>query len=256
MPYVKVYKGERETGKMLDCIITKDDGTSVDLGPYPEKESVWVEEWQTPWQPEHAPVGSVVRYSTSAREEMNEVTVTGHVWNGPQSWVILTNDPCPIMGADKLASFNGAHLKEIVSRGTGGVQWHYNTDNEDYLRNKHKAVMETIPVGLKNKHNYAARQPYELIQHVCSTHPKLAFLHGDMHLYELDWHELSLDDPTLGGIIKYHKQTYWSGFYVANKKRLVKALLRMTARHKVSAYKEQRAQDQQYAAWANEDMED
>lgn len=227
MPYVDVYKGQRETGRMLECK-HEIDGVIHDLGDYPETENIISVEWQTPWQPDHAPVGSVVEYASgnycSAVQELNQATVTGHQWNGVRSWVILTDDVCPIRGGEYKASFNGDHLRRVISRGKGGVQW-TKALYEDSHKKEYLADLSRLPVGLKKPHEYAGASVERLIAYLMESHPALSRYRNAQHV-------LCAADliPAVKDLFTVIWPNQWQSYYTVSKKKLIKRLIRAIPR--------------------------
>lgn len=258
MPYEKVYKGQRETGVVTKYEYVDEAGKtcSMDIA---DKEPHYEIEWRTPWQPEHAPVGSVVRYKSAASlnddAPLTEVTVTGHYWNGVKSWVIKTDDVCPIMGGTNKCSFNGSHLREIVSRGTGGVRFTNNVDTIEHFTKAYKSALTELPAGVKRSHEYAAWNQANIVGYVLTTHPKFASFFDGMHenisVSDLTWYLSAI--PKLFTLTRY---TAYTGYVTVNKKKLIKAMLRVITRGRTSKMiswkEEKRAAEADY----RRDMED
>lgn len=233
MAYEKVYKGQRETG-----VVTKyeyvDEAGKQCFTEFADKEPHHEIEWVQKWQPEHAPVGSVVRYKSAASfaddVPLKEVTVTGHYWNGIKSWVILTEEVCPILGVGHKCSFNGDHLREIVSRGKGGVQFTNNTSTIEHFVKEYKSSLTEVPVGEKRSHEYAGYNPHGVIGYVLTTHPKFSDFFTGMHenvtISALAWQ--------LRGLFKMTRTSTYCGYVTVNKKKLIKALVRSIARGRTS----------------------
>lgn len=232
MAYVKKYIGERETGKMLDCII---DG--VDLGPYPEKEKVYETVWDFDWQPEHMPVGSVVRYEFDHRKEngVMEAIVTGHQQNGVKSWVVLTDKPCSIMTdrEDRKESFNASYVTEVVSRGTGTTQFVYGGwGDADWALREYVEQQKALPAGAKRPQDYAAYHSTIVIAFVLSHHPEFKDMGYDGHIYG----SLTSIAKALRPIFKLTRPNSYGTYVTVNKKRLVRELRKLLS-HKRSPIK-------------------
>lgn len=252
MPYIKEYRGYAPTGRTLEYVYKDLDGTEV-REPYPEEAPVHEIVWQTPWQPEHAPVGSVVRYESSGKKELNQVTVTGHYWNGPQSWIILTDDVCPILGGDSKASFNGSWLREIVSRGDGGVYFRNDLDARKWATDEYLRTQKELPAGFKRPGQYASTSPHNIIRYVLSTHPSFAYVGGpDMHIYNY------IDDIVAAAVDRFDCAqlvgNYYCGYRI-NKKKLVKLLKRLIARTKLPRARLQKESDDLDREIMDRDME-
>lgn len=169
MPYVKTHAGMAPTGKMLTHSFEDEDGTPQEY-QYQEQVDTFTESWHTPWQPEHAPVGSVVLWK-APNGELKKSTVAGHVWNGVRSWCIVTDEMSERMAST--VSFNGEHLVEIVSRGKGGMNWYHeerwaaqNVAEYNYLRGS--------LLHPKRKSHYVSRRPSQILGFVLSNHPAFA----------------------------------------------------------------------------------
>lgn len=226
MPYVKTNVRDVKTGEMREEHYL-DENDQQAIYRYPETKEVWDLTWATPWQPEHAPVGSVVRYNVyEDPSKEQEVTVTGHYWNGIQSWVILTNDPCPILRGNNKSSFNGTHLTSIVSRGTGGVQFTNYKGIVHSAKEAHKQQQEWLLPCKKKPHEYAAGSPAMIIQYVLSTHPKFCDYLTGMHL---NAHATDIAQVLLP-MFKIDKSVRWFPLTTVNKKKLIKALERVIPR--------------------------
>lgn len=240
MPYVKEYRGHALTGRTLEYVYKDLDGNEV-REPYPEEAAVHEIVWQTPWAPEHCPVGSVVRYEASGQKELSEVTVTGHYWNGPQSWIILTDDVCPILGGFNKASFNGSWLREIVSRGKGGVMFRNDRDHLAYTVDEFKRVQRDLPVNFKRPNQYAGYSRRSIISFVLANHPAFAYTGGpDMHVYDcLD----KIVAATEADFDRVRLDTYMGNAYRINKKKLVGILKRYLTHNKLSRAQLQKDSD-------------
>lgn len=249
MAYEKVYKGQRETGVVNRYEYVDEQGNNC-IHEFPETEPHHEIEWVLKWQPEHAPVGSVVRYKSSRmladEDELREVTVTGHYWNGIKSWVILTDDVCPILGHPHKCSFNGDHLREIVSRGKGGVQFTNNKNTLEHFANTYKASLKEMPAGKKRSHQYAGNYLSSIVGYVLTTHPKFSGYFDGMH----DNMGISEISNVLGRQLGIRHPVRWDDHVVVSKKKLINALTRLIARGRTSklvAYKaEQKAAAEDY----------
>jgi hypothetical protein len=239
--------GERETGKMLDCIITRDDGTQVDLGPYPEKEKVFETVWQVDWQPEHMPVGSVIRYHLDHRKDgIQEAVVTGHHQNGVKSWVVKTDDQCSILGGEHKTSFNASYVVEVVSRGNGDIRFVNNKANTHFLKMEYLSQQKEVPTKAKRPGLYAAMYPQSVIAFVLGNHPAFHDIDHDGHIYA------TIDE--LGGKLRHlfnmTRVSPYSGYCTVNKKRLIKELKVLLSRSRQSKNmhhkEEQRLQREDY----------
>ncbi|QBJ02686.1 hypothetical protein MZD04_gp159 [Pseudomonas phage Psa21] len=242
MAYEQVYKGQAPVGPK----ITHDNGPDFTPYSYQPTEAVYAEEWVTKWQPEHVPVGTVLRYNTSmvGAEKDLEVTVTGHQWNGPHSWVVLTNDPCPIRGSEDTASFHYSHIRSIVSRGNGKVNWRsYKAD--DYYRNEYLANLPDLQkLGIKTKHTYAAHRVRTIVGFVLANHPAFSDMMDSNHLYNSDIYSFPIEK--LDAIFEYTALSQWHGYYSVSKKKLIKELKKRIPRLRVSRKKTQREDDDHY----------
>jgi hypothetical protein len=236
MPYEKIYKGQRETGVVNTYDYVDENGETCFMN-VPEKEAHHEIEWRTPWQPEHAPVGSVVRYRSAASFDedapLKEVTVTGHYWNGIKSWVILTNDVCPILGKENKCSFNGDHLREIVSRGKGGIQFTNNLNTVAHYVKSYKDELAQLPVYVKRPHEYAAWNHRNIIGYVLTTHPKFAGFFDGVH-ENISVSALTWMLGNIPGLFTLTRYTAYTGYVTVNKKKLIKAMLRLIARGRSS----------------------
>lgn len=222
MAYVKKFKGERETGKMIDCIITGDDGVEKNLGQYPETERVYETVWETKYRPEHVPVGSVVRYHLNHRNEgVKEAVVASLHQNDIDSWVIKTDIPCSILGMDHKEAFNLSYITEIVSRGTGTCRpENVGTSNSNFFKMDYLCQQQSLPVGVKRKHLYAAVQATVIVAYVLYNHPDFVDLDNDEHIYDY----VNSMTQKLKHLFTRTEQGAWSGYCTVNKKRLVKEL--------------------------------
>lgn len=250
MAYVKKYIGERETGKMLPCII---DG--VDLGSYPEREKIYETVWETNWQPEHMPVGSVVRYFFSHRKEegIQEVVVTGHHQNGVKSWVIQTDKPSTILtDGDHKESFNASYVTEVVSRGNGTTRFINGGWMDAYwAKMEYLAQLSAVPTNVKRPHEYAASHPITIIAYVLSQHPTFKDMGFDGHNYAI----LDTLTKALRPIFKITRLNGWSGYATVNKKRLVRDLKSLLARSRVPVKTLERHEKKIQAEEYRRDME-
>ena len=226
MAYVKKYIGERETGKMLDCIIN-----GVDLGQYPEKEKVYETVWQVDWQPEHMPVGSVVRYFFDHKKEngVMETTVTGHQQNGVKSWVVLTDKPCSILTdrPGRKEAFNASYVTEVVSRGTGTTRFAFGGWGDAYWAwTEYMSQLASLPAGMKRPQDYAGCSPTVIVAYVLSHHPKFKDMGYDGHCYGT----LTNMAKALHPIFNVTRVNGWTSHVTVNKKRLVRDLSKLLAR--------------------------
>jgi len=232
MAYVKKYKGERETGNMVPCIITGDDGVERDLGSYPETEKVYETVWEQDWLPEHMPVGSVVRYCLEHRKDgVKEAVVTGHYQNGVKSWVVQTDEPCSIFGAPKKESFNASYVTEVVSRGTGTVRFSNHTVNVDqYWINDYRYEQGHLPPSVKRPHLYAANTISTVVGYVLHTHPAFKELRYDCHIH-MPIYELVQQLSKYFTVTRLDK---WGGYCTIKKKRLIRELRNLMAHNRKS----------------------
>lgn len=242
MAYIKKYKGERETGKMLDCIITRDDGTQVDLGQYPEMEKIYETVWEVDWLPEHMPVGSVVRYKLEHRknEGVREAVVTGHWQNGVDSWVIKTDEPCSILGMQHKESFNASYVLEVVSRGNGTTRFE-NLGNGHHFKMDYLLQQSQLPANIKRPHLYAAGMSNTIVAYVLHNHPAFKDLIHDGHIYDY----VASVSKRLEHLFTRVPGGGYFGYCTVNKKRLIKALkalLVRTRRPKAELRREEKEQ--------------
>jgi hypothetical protein len=255
MAYEKIYKGQRETG-----VVTKyeyiDEAGKTCFHEIAEKEPHHEIEWVQKWQPEHAPVGSVVRYKSSRSfapdDELVEVTVTGHYWNGVKSWVVLTDDVCQIRGGDSKCSFNGDHIREIVSRGKGGVQFTNNKQTIKHFTENYNKGLTQLPSGVKRPHLYAAHLPSDIVGYVLTTHPRFADFFDGMH-ENMFVHDIT---KMLAPLFQFTWTSTWSGYATINKKKLIKALARIIPRGRTSKLISWKAEQKAAAEDYRRDMED
>ncbi len=227
MSYVKQFTGMVDTGVTLEHHYM-DDQDQPAVYHYPEQTDAFDIVWETPWQPEHAPVGSVVRWSSTFDDTINEATVVAHEWNGIRSWVLLTDGKCPF--GRGCAAFNGVHLKEIVSRGNGGMNWLNNArtiaDSIDDYREQQSCFK-----GRKHKNQYVGRRPETIIRYLLTTHPAFSSFYDGNHCPALagDIYRKVKDVFTIvsNGVVSA-PQCY------ASKKKLIAALKRVLPRMHVS----------------------
>lgn len=233
MPYVKQFTGMVDTGVTLEHHYV-DDQDQPAVYHYPEQTDAFDIVWETPWQPEHAPVGSVVRWSSTFDDHMHEAKVIAHELNGIRSWVLITDGVCPFGRSH--ASFNGSHLKEVVSRGTGGMNWLNNTRSIADITNEYLEQQSCFK-GRKHKNQYVGRRPESIIRYLLTVHPAFRSYYDGDHC------------PALSGDIYLRVKdafTIVSDGYTsapqcsANKKKLIAALKRVLPRMRVSKDKMER----------------
>lgn len=237
--YVKKQIGEQ----FVERILYEDGSGSHDV-----TEPVYAQVWETPWQPEHMPIGSVVEIcvGSSKFNEPWQATVTGHVRNGAQSWCIITDQPCPVMKTGAGKSVNGSHVTRVVSRGNGGVRW----EGNDYaLASTHHKTLDGSLWMLsgKKKSLYYATSVNHLINTLINHHPAFTYVTQDDHLYSV----YDLDDSFLGFFTILPD---WSGVTVS-KKIVVAALHRALRTRRVNRQKEQSADNKAMARIYEADME-
>lgn len=174
--------------------------------------------WHTPIQPEHVPVGSVVRWKTAFGNAIHEATVTGHARNGIRSWVIKTDGDCPF--GRQGASFNSDWVVEVVSRGTGKVVWENSLWGKERIIQDYMQEMRS-PQAPKGSHQYGGRRFASIIRYVLTTHPAFS------NYYESDHHPA--DMSAIIERVKHVAVVVSTGqstppYCLANKKKLVRAL--------------------------------
>ena len=222
--------------------------SSLDGTSYEVTEPVYGQVWETPWQPDHMPVGSVVEVCVGS-PRFNEswtATVTGHIRNGARSWCIITDQPCPVMKISTGKSVNGSHVTRIVSRGAGGVQW---KGNDFALSSTHHQALDGPKwAGYgKKKSLYYAASINDLIHTLVNHHPDFTYVLEDDHLYRL----YDLDDTILG---LFTILPSWEGVTVS-KKRVVDALHRHLRTRRVNRKKEQSSSDKAMEKLYENDLE-
>lgn len=249
MPYVKKNVRLVETGKMLTYQYP-DDNDQLAEHKYPETVDQFDLVWETPWQPEHAPVGSVVRWKLNGllrESEEHEVTVTGHYWNGVKSWVILTDTPCPILGGTHKTSFNGSLLTKIVSRGNGGVQFRNCQEYKRYSDNDHQMQSSWLPTGYKRPHEYASRSAQAIVLYVLGSHPAFA---DDMNGVHLNANAGTIVDKLRHLFTDHSTGLRWCPAVTANKKKLVKGLKRIMPHLRLSKEVEAKRQAEEAMSYS------
>ena len=138
------------------------------------------------WQPQHFPVGTVAvlgGYKQVGEEYIfsengnAEVTVTGCIQNGPDSYVIMTDIWCKHLEIFK--GFNLDHVTGIKTRGTGPVIVKgYRGDIKPMINLKSEVSFRPL-----NKNRYFTRSVRELINYLVKTSilPKGLFIKEGFH---------------------------------------------------------------------------
>lgn len=203
------------------------------------------------WQPEHMPIGSVIRYTTySGGQEsaVKEVTVTGLAYNGVDSFVFETDDQCPIFHDDPSAkaSANGAHVVEIVSRGNGGCNFHRKAQAErvEHRTEYVKRLQRGLIHGQKGSQHYVAFDHWGIVMMAITSNDKLFGLYSNPN------HHYNFSEEFY---LKLADCFEWVGEYRlvvrANKRKLIKRLKRVLPHHRVSKaflLKKERAVEEEF----------
>lgn len=209
---------------------------------------VFVQLWETPWQPEHMPVGSVIQVCVGDPEFAHNkpwtATVTGHAYNGPRSIVVITDQPCEVMKKKTGRTVNICHVKHVLSRGTGGVQWERPTLDGQLMPNG-----KLLDASGKKKTEYCADSVLDLVNILLSTHPAFAYANPNQHMYR--------PYNLTGSLGKLGRTFYGDGVhgFVVDKKKFKKALHAALVRGKRSRMEAQKKEDKLYEKMYEQDME-
>jgi len=136
------------------------------------------------WQPEHFPQGTVVRIKGFKRVEKDvvtsyeatdmQVTVVMVIQNGPDSWLVQTDEMNEAL--DLHRSYNFGHIHSIVKRGEGPLLVSYIRERHEKLNNKLSITDKPL-----NKRRYYWMGIHEVFSHLVnsSSLPKALFLKGE-----------------------------------------------------------------------------
>lgn len=136
------------------------------------------------WQPEHFPIGTVVRIDGFKRADKDvvisyeatemQVTVNMVIQNGADSWLVQTDEMNDAL--DLHRSYNFYHIHSIVKRGDGPLRVRYIHDSHPSINNKRFIANKHL-----NKRRYFWMNVYEIFYHLVNTTslPKALFLKGE-----------------------------------------------------------------------------
>jgi len=197
------------------------------------------------WQPEHMPIGSVIRYETQVGGVKSEltVTVTDLMYNGVDSFIFDSDTQCPIFFDDpeSTASANADFVIEVLQRGNGGLPFEkVVTQYRDTIRADYDARFKHGHLHLyKNKHTYVAYDRRGLVNNAIASNPTL------LRRYMAINHEFNLTGDFYDQLKDCFEQVGPGGIvWRANKRKLVARLKRLLPHNRVAKkqlLKEERA---------------
>lgn len=204
------------------------------------------------WQPEHCPIGSQLVYKSgfASCSTFHTVEVTGHVYNGVDSWVFESNSPSPIFPDDpeKFASANGDHIVAILKRGDGGFKFNQQQaeQRELYREGYIERIERSNLTRYKGKHEYVAHDMHGLVMHAIHFNDELFSLMSDHQ------HRYRFEESFYAGLADLINHIGPYGMVLtANKRKLVKRIKRLLPKARVT----KKVLLKEEADWYREDYE-
>lgn len=163
MPYVNKVTGYKDVERTM-LFQGKEE-------KYMDMEAIEELVWETPWQPEHMPVDSVIRVKVAHMVEYQAVVLSHFRQDGSNWGVNLYN-----VDDGLWTSINSGWVTQITQRGDLGVVW--NKEPEDH------AYMHGYIVQPKKHHNsYHSMSMNHLVRTLLQVHPAFSYVRTDDHLY-------------------------------------------------------------------------
>lgn len=230
MPYVKKIVRYEDVEKTMEF--------QGQLEKYIDRVPVEEVVWETPWQPDHMPVDSVIMVKV-AHMEPYQAVVLGHFRQDGESWGVSLYD----VDNGSWPSVNSGWVTAVKERGNGGVVW----EHQVYPEYVHGYISK-LP---KHSSEYHEESLSLLVRILLARHPAFLYVNQDDHIYTIN--QVTADLHKLYPVV-WDKDMPHAPSFKVNKKQFVKRLHSALAKNRRSRKVDQKFWDQLHEEQMEKDM--